>query len=221
MCAAQCRNQAATTQQEAQPTDSFTQCGILKICVLTCWRSRARALCWRLPYLPLLSSSSTFRLTTIPTLSFGRLCLLLVPIKPPGLSSAAMADKVEVYLERYSDGVRYEGFTAPPGTPGYTGDANEKYIEATTDGRFRIVVKLRRGFDFMGSPRVRVNYYVDQGTPTVHTLSKNRSQSASPSDRSHRERSLGVIRKFINGQYMNCGLTFGELKSGSYLPTTY
>lgn len=51
-----------------------------------------------------------------------------------------MADKVEVYLERYSDGVRYNEFTASAGTPKYTGDPNEKYIEATTDERFRIVV---------------------------------------------------------------------------------
>lgn len=123
-----------------------------------------------------------------------------------------------MYLERYSDGARYNEFTAPPGTPNYTGDPNEKYIEATTVERLQIVVKLLRGFDFMGSPRVRVNYHVDQGKPAVHTLSKNKGQSASPPDRSHRERSLGVIRKFIEGQYMTCGLTFGELKSGLYLP---
>lgn len=129
-----------------------------------------------------------------------------------------MAEKVEVYLERHSDGVHYTEFTAPPGTPKYTGDPNEKYIEATTDERFRIVVKLRRGFDFMGSPKVRVEYFVDQGNFFISTLSKNKSQSASPSDRSHRETGVSVIRQFIDGRYMDCGLTFGELKSGSYFP---
>ena len=73
------------------------------------------------------------------------------------------------------------------GVDKYTGDPNEKYIEAATDERFRIVVKLRRSFDVMGSPKVRVEYYVDQGNFIWHTLSKNNSQSASPSDRSHRE----------------------------------
>lgn len=130
-----------------------------------------------------------------------------------------MADKVEVYLERYSDGARYQEFTAPPGTPKYTGDPNEKYIEATTNERFRVVVKLLRGFDFMGSPKVRVEYFVDQGGFIWETLSKSKRQSASPSDRSHWEASLCVIERFIDGQYMDCGLTFGELKTGSWPAT--
>jgi hypothetical protein len=128
-----------------------------------------------------------------------------------------MADRVEVYLERYSDGVRYNEYTAPPGTMNYTGDPNEKYTEATTDERFRIVVKLLRGFKFMGSPKVRVEFYVDQGGAIWDTLSKNKSPFASQSDRSHRETSLDVVEQFIDGQHMDCGLTFGELKTGSYL----
>lgn len=45
------------------------------------WRSRARALCWRLLYLPSLSSSSSFRLTTRPAFDFGRRPFpLLVPL---------------------------------------------------------------------------------------------------------------------------------------------
>jgi hypothetical protein len=128
-----------------------------------------------------------------------------------------MADKVEVYLERHSDGGRYNEFTAPPGTLKYTGDPNEKYIQATTDERFRIVVKLLRGFKFMGSPKVRVEFYVDQGGAIWDTLSKNKSPFASPSDRSHREVSLDMIQQFIDGQHMDCGLTFGELKPGLYI----
>ena len=109
-------------------------------------------------------------------------------------------------------------FTAPPGTPKYTDGPNEKYIEATTDERFRIVVKLLRGFNFMGSPKVRVTCSLDQGKSSSHTLSKNKSQSASSSDRSHRETGLRKRRQFIDGRYMDCGLTFGELKPGSYIP---
>ena len=128
-----------------------------------------------------------------------------------------MDDKVEVYLERYSDSVRYTEYTAPPGTPKYTGDPNERYIEATTDERFRIVVRLLRGFKFMGSPKVRIEFYVDQGGCIWDTLSKNKSQFASPSDRSHRETNLDMVEQFIDGQHMDCGLTFGELRPGSYL----
>jgi hypothetical protein len=125
-----------------------------------------------------------------------------------------MADKAEVYLARYSDGVRYDGFTASPETRYYTGDRNEKYLQATTDERFQIVVKLLLGFRFMGSPKVRVEYHVDQGDFIWDTLSKKKDQWASPSDRRHRETVLDEIEQFIDGQHMDCGLTFGELTPG-------
>jgi hypothetical protein len=135
----------------------------------------------------------------------------------------ADSDKVEVYLARYSDGVRLNEFTAPPGTPKHTGDPNESYVEATTGERFQIVVKLLPGFKFLGSPKVRVDFYVDQGGHVWGTLSKKKDRFASPSDMSHREYILDDIQQFIDGQHMDCGLTFGELTPGLYpsTKTTY
>lgn len=130
-----------------------------------------------------------------------------------------MADQVEVYLERYSDGVCYDEFTTLPGTLKYTGEPDEKFIEIATNERFRIVVKLLRDFFFMDSSQVRVECHVDPGKPISTALSKNKSQSASPSDRSHRETSLGMVQRLINGRYMDCALTFGALKSGSTYPS--
>ena len=126
------------------------------------------------------------------------------------------SDKVEVYLARYSDGVRLKEFTAPPGTLKHPVDPNESYVEATTGERFKIVVNLLPGFKFLGSPKVRVEFHVDQGSYIWDTFSKVKDRSASPSDRSHREMSLDEIQQFIDGQHMDCGLTFGELTPGSY-----
>lgn len=70
----------------------------------------------------------------------------------------------------------------------------------------------------MGSPKVLVEYHVDQGNSLCGILSKNKSPTASAPDRSHRENGITWVRRFINGQYMDCGLAFGELKSGSYPP---
>lgn len=125
-----------------------------------------------------------------------------------------VSDKVEVYLERYRDDVRYREYVAPLGTPKYTGNANERYIAVGTDERFRIVVNLLPGFRFLGQTKVRVEYYVNRGDGYIQTLSKRRSKHAPTSDRSHREGCFETVTQFINGQYMNCGLTFGELKSG-------
>ena len=96
------------------------------------------------------------------------------------------SDKVEVYLARYSNGVRLNEFTAPPGTLKHPVDPNESYVEATTGERFKIVVNLLPGFKFLGSPKVRVEFHVDQGSYIWDTFSKVKDRSASPSDRSHR-----------------------------------
>jgi hypothetical protein len=91
------------------------------------------------------------------------------------------ADKVEVYLERYDDGFRYNEHTPPPGTKKHTGNPNEKYVEVNTDERFRICVKLLSGFKFMKYPCVRVSYYVDRdGCTRLISLSKTRPEGLDP-----------------------------------------
>lgn len=117
------------------------------------------------------------------------------------------ADKVEVYLQRESDGFRYEEYTPSIGSLRYTGNASESYIEAETDERFKVMVKLLPRFKFMGSPKVQVEYFIDRGSCWLGTLSKRTSQY-------HREDELDLVPQFINGKYMDCGLTFGELRSG-------
>lgn len=129
------------------------------------------------------------------------------------------ADNVEVYLVRHSDGARYPEYIAPPGTAKYTGNPKERYIEAKTDERFKVVLKLKRGFNFMGHPKVRARYHVERGSGWRQTLSKRRSEGVPSTDRSHREKELSAVRQFIDGQYMDCGLTFGELKSGVSIPS--
>jgi hypothetical protein len=125
------------------------------------------------------------------------------------------ADNVEVYLVRHDDGTRYSEHAVPPGTPKYTGDPNERYVQVKTDERFEIVVRLLSGFKFLDHPKVRVEFHLDKGHHLRQTLSRRkRPQHLSSSDRSHRETNLRRIRRFINGEWMSCGLTFGSLESG-------
>jgi hypothetical protein len=127
------------------------------------------------------------------------------------------ADGVEVYLERYDDGFRYNEHTPPPGTKKHTGNPNEKYVEVNTDERFRICVKLLSGFNFMNYPSVRVSYYVDRdGCTRLISLSKRRPEGLDPTSRWHREDHFDEVERFIGGQYMHCGFTFGELKLGMF-----
>jgi hypothetical protein len=127
------------------------------------------------------------------------------------------ADKVEVYLERYDDGFRYNEHTPPAGTKKYTGNPGKTYVEVNTDERFRIRVKLLSGFNFMKYPCVGVSYYVDRdGYSRSRALSGRRPKNSSPDYRWHREDYFDEVERFIGGQYMKCDFTFGELKLGMF-----
>lgn len=128
------------------------------------------------------------------------------------------ADMVEINLVRHEDGTCYKEHTVPPGTPKYTGNPYERYVEVGTNERFEIRVNLLPGFKFLGHPKVRVEFHVDRGHHFRQTLSKGRPRDSLSPDMSHREAKLKRVRRFIDGEWMSCGLIFGSLESGLYSP---
>lgn len=131
------------------------------------------------------------------------------------------ANGVEVYLQRHSPPVRYEEHATPSKAMLSTRSANEKYIEAVTDERFCLVVKLLPDFDWMHQSQTMVK--IDLGPQSFGTFIFRRypKKSDKPEDHVSPPRSavFDVSRRFINGQEMNCALTFGKLESGtSYHP---
>jgi hypothetical protein len=123
------------------------------------------------------------------------------------------AEKVSVRIIRHSDNIPYREYNSPNTSAEHGGSPNERYIEVSTNERYRIEVKLLRGFKFLGQPKVRVNYILDN-TSYYDTLSRNRPPGPYSKDSSHRGSNCESVHRTINGQNMQCGLIFGQLESG-------
>lgn len=113
------------------------------------------------------------------------------------------ADNVGVYLSRPIDGLRYKEYPVP-GNIRHCRDANKRYIEAATDERFQVHVHLLGGFDFMNSLAVCIRYHLED-------RSEFREATLSEAGQSHQ---IDCVSRKIDGQFFDCGLTFGELAKG-------
>ena len=130
-------------------------------------------------------------------------------------ATMVQSDRIEVRLVRHSDSTRYTEYALPPHiSTALTGTGNEVYIEAVAGERFAIELKLLRGFKFKDHPKVLVQYFLDGDKCISTNLSKRKHQDAEPGTRSQLEDTLSTSRCFIDGQWMVCGLAFGELSMG-------
>lgn len=134
-------------------------------------------------------------------------------------------DKVSVRVVRHSDGVPCHEYAPPSTSTGHGGSPNERYIEVSTDERYRVEVKLLPGFKFLGHPIVLASITLDNIFYT-RTLSRDKpsdSKCKDPAHRHHREAVLSVVNRTIDGRRMRCGVTFGQLESGlyTYAPEMY
>jgi hypothetical protein len=129
------------------------------------------------------------------------------------------AEKVIVRIIRQSDDVPYTEYLPPTTSTENGGSPNERYIEVSTNERYRIEVRIRRGFKFFRQPQLRVKYFLDN-TPYHDILSRctpSGSSSEDVSSRFCREDTFDFIDRTINGELMECALAFGMLESGSCL----
>lgn len=125
-----------------------------------------------------------------------------------------VAENVEVYLARHSDGACYTEYAPPFTSPSSNGAANEVYVEAVANERFTIHVKLLPAFKFLKHPKVRVRYLLDKGGSLRRDHSRRKHPHAQQGSQSHREAEVSFRKCFLDGQWMICGLTFGELAPG-------
>lgn len=125
-------------------------------------------------------------------------------------TTMVQSDNVEVYITRHKDDRRFKEYRVPITSDKYRADPNEVYIEAVTNERFEVNVRLLRGFDWKGFPNVRITYDIDR-TSYVGFLYKN-SSNVAREDR--RRDQLGEVDQTIGGRTVVCGLAFGELEIG-------
>lgn len=120
------------------------------------------------------------------------------------------SDNVEVYITRHKDDRRFKEYRVPITSDKYRADPNEVYIEAVTNERFVVNVRLLRGFDWKGFPNVRITYDID-GNSYVGFLYKNPSNVA---QEDRRRDQLAEVDQNVGGSKVVCGLAFGELEIG-------
>nr|OQO30372.1 hypothetical protein B0A51_02039 [Rachicladosporium sp. CCFEE 5018] len=71
-------------------------------------------------------------------------------------------DGIEVYIARKSDGQRYAEYTPPAGSPAYTGNPNEVYIQAREGEHFSVRRRVLPYFDFMDVTQLKTNVAIGE-----------------------------------------------------------
>lgn len=98
--------------------------------------------------------------------------------------------------------------------------ANEIYIEAVTGKSFKVVVEITPEFEIKGSPDVKVTYLIDDCHTLAHTFSATEIKAACESS-NERRATFDTSCRIINGKWMECGLTFADLKIGKLIHGTF
>jgi len=127
---------------------------------------------------------------------------------------------LDVYLAPFSDTTkRYQQHTVPAGSPNFTGDPNEVYIEAVNGERFMVVVDVMKDFDMRSGTHLSIAYELDQ----------NRGSSRINSDKSLPDLQKGLLgepdlkgrdileetTRKVDGEWLDCGFTFCCLETGT------
>lgn len=89
----------------------------------------------------------------------------------------------------------------------------EAYIEAVTNERFCVVVELTEKFNFNSSPDVKISCWIDGGDGYANYVSK---EDHCKNIQGSKKR-FDSIKRLIDGKWIECGMTFGELQLGTYL----
>ena len=92
---------------------------------------------------------------------------------------------LDVYLAPFADITkRYQQHAVPAGSPNFTGDPNEVYIEAIDGERFIIVVDLMKWFDMGGATHLRILHEIDQSRDASgHARAPNQTTGGYSSER--------------------------------------
>lgn len=106
----------------------------------------------------------------------------------------------------------YYEYLTPRCSPLFTGNANERYVEAITDERFELGVKVAATFDFKKYTHLEITYSIDGGA--------NRMTG-------HMENPKGALTELhdavassisqVGERLEETGFCFGEVKASEYV----
>lgn len=117
---------------------------------------------------------------------------------------------VEVLIKPHDSDTAYREYEAPRSHPLYTGDENERYIEAVNNERFEVFVKLDKSFDFKTYNQARVVLIIDGGSLTVQRILAKSKRTAETI------MSINGSLACHAGKWECVGFCFRELKMRTY-----
>lgn len=127
------------------------------------------------------------------------------------------ASGIEVYIRPYreddsdSEG-QYAEYEAPRGTPLYTGNARERFIEAVTNERYEIVTILHPAFTFKGCHCVKVYKNIDGSlNPRAYLEARRRGSKTAMTNCSKSARTL------VDGVWKEVGYSFGLVSPSEHV----
>jgi hypothetical protein len=137
-------------------------------------------------------------------------------------ASATMVQNqgIDVYLAPFRDiNERYQQHGVPLGSPAFTNDPNEVYIQAVDGERFMIVVDFMEYFDMKGAEHLYIRPQLDTsygGETASHycTLSDLKKRLSRGTDLEGRYTHKTSSRK-IDGTWTLCGVAFASLTIGN------
>jgi hypothetical protein len=128
---------------------------------------------------------------------------------------------LDVYLAPFGNiNERYQQHAVPEGSPAFTGDPNEVYIEAVDEERFIIVANLLEDLETKGATHLQFNHEIDQardasGTTTCMSLTELERQGSKHMNLKGRHTMATTIRK-VDGAWSRCGFVFAFLVMGTF-----
>ncbi|KAI7385187.1 hypothetical protein KC336_g18024 [Hortaea werneckii] len=113
---------------------------------------------------------------------------------------------IEVFVRPYDSDTGYREYRAPRSFPLYTGQKNERYIEAVSNEQFEVVVILSSTFDFKKYTQARVSLEVDGGSISCFSILVKPERSEAIDTR------LGISVRCEDGKWECVGFCFRELE---------
>jgi hypothetical protein len=127
---------------------------------------------------------------------------------------------LDVYLAPFGNITnRYQQHSVPAGSPNFTGDPNEVYIEAVDGERFIIVTDLMKWFDMKGATHLCITYDIDQargasGRACYRSLTELEARRPVEMRLKGRQILESTSRK-MDGAWSWCGFVFASLVMGN------
>lgn len=117
---------------------------------------------------------------------------------------------IEAYIRPYDSDGQYTEYEVPRGSPLYTGNKRERYIEAKTNERYEVVVLLHPEFNFKNKPAVNIRKFIDGGALFEgNALIEEDREPGEPLEDVTRSSTV-----WVDGNWKSYGFVFDELRIG-------